>query len=120
LPLFERLYAGGDRSVRGYGLRRLGPRSAANDPIGGRSLLEGSIELRRSIWGDLGGAVFVDAGQVALAKLDPPIGDLKLGTGVGAFYKTPVGPLRLDIGFPLERPPGDAGWQLYFSIGQFF
>jgi translocation and assembly module TamA len=36
------------------------------------------------------------------------------------MYATPVGPLRLDLGFPLERPPGDSSWQLYFSIGQFY
>lgn len=120
LPLWERLYAGGERSVRGYGRRRLGPRSAANDPIGGRSLLEASIELRRRIWESLGGALFVDAGQVSRDRFDVPIGDLRYGTGFALFYQTPVGPLRLDLGFPLERPRGDAGWQLYFSIGQFY
>jgi outer membrane protein assembly complex protein YaeT len=120
LPLFERLYAGGEQSVRGYGRRRLGPRSAANDPIGGLSAVEGSLELRHPIWGALGGAIFVDAGQVSLDRYDPPVGNLKFGTGVAVTYTTPVGPLRLDLGFPLERPPGDASWQIYFSIGQFY
>ena len=120
LPLFERLYAGGEKSVRGYGRRRLGPRSSANDPIGGRSVVEASLELRRPILGPLGGAVFLDAGQVSLKKYDPPIGDLKLGYGFAVTYTTPVGPLRFDVGFPVERPPGDAAWQLYFSIGQFY
>ena len=120
LPLFERLYAGGEQSVRGYARRRLGPRSAANDPIGGLSAVEGSLELRHAIWGALGGAIFVDAGQVSLDKYDPPVGDLKYGTGFAVTYTTPVGPLRLDLGFPIERPPGDSAWQLYFSIGQFY
>ena len=120
LPLFERLYAGGEKSVRGYGRRRLGPRSTANDPIGGRSLVEGSLELRHSIVGALGGAIFFDGGQVSLKKYDPPVGDLKFGYGFALTYATPVGPLRFDIGFPVQRPSGDAAWQLYFSIGQFY
>jgi len=120
LPIFERLYAGGERSVRGYGRRRLGPRSGGNDPIGGLSALEGSAELRRPIWNGLGGAVFLDFGQVSARRFDVPIDDLKLATGIGLSYMTPVGPLRVDVGIPFERPPGDAAWQLYFSIGQFF
>jgi len=120
LPIFERLYAGGEKSVRGYGRRRLGPRSSANDPIGGLSAVEASLELRRPILGPLGGAIFLDAGQVSLKKYDPPIGDLKLGYGFALTYATPVGPLRFDVGFPVERPSGDAAWQLYFSIGQFY
>jgi outer membrane protein insertion porin family len=120
LPLFERLYAGGEQSVRGYGRRRLGPRDSDNNPIGGLSLVEASVELRRKIWGPLGGAVFFDAGQVSLNRFDPPVGDLKFGTGIAFTYATPVGPMRLDLGFPLERPPGDSSWQIYFSVGQFY
>ncbi|HSD10834.1 MAG TPA: BamA/TamA family outer membrane protein [Candidatus Binatia bacterium] len=120
LPLFERLYAGGEQSVRGYGRRRLGPRDSDNNPIGGLSSVEASIELRHQIWGPLGGAIFFDAGQVSLDRFDPPVGDLKFGTGIAFTYATPVGPMRFDLGFPLERPPGDSSWQLYFSIGQFY
>jgi outer membrane protein insertion porin family len=120
LPIFERLYAGGEGSVRGYGRRRLGPRDSANNPIGGESAVEASLELRHAIWGPLGGAVFLDAGQVSLNRWDPPVDDLQYGSGFAITYATPVGPLRFDIGFPFERPPGDAGWVLYFSIGQFY
>jgi outer membrane protein assembly complex protein YaeT len=120
LPLFERLYAGGEQSVRGYGRRRLGPRDSDNNPIGGLSSVEASIELRHGIWGPLGGAIFFDAGQVSLDRFDPPVNDLKFGTGIAFTYATPVGPMRFDLGFPLERPPGDSSWQLYFSIGQFY
>jgi outer membrane protein assembly complex protein YaeT len=120
LPIFERLYAGGEGSVRGYGRRRLGPRDSANNPIGGESAVEASLEIRHAIWGPLGGAVFLDAGQVSLDRWDPPVDDLKYGSGFAITYATPVGPLRFDIGFPFERPPGDAGWALYFSIGQFY
>ncbi|MGE5304522.1 MAG: outer membrane protein assembly factor BamA [Alphaproteobacteria bacterium] len=119
-PLFERFYAGGENSVRGYGRRRLGPLSASNDPLGGLSLLEGSVELRRPIWRELGGAVFVDFGQVALQPFDASVFNLKFSSGFGLSYNTPVGPARLDIGFPFQKPPGDRPWQIQFSIGSFF
>jgi outer membrane protein assembly complex protein YaeT len=120
IPLFERLYAGGERSVRGYGRRRLGPLSDADDPLGGLSLLEGSIELRRPLWRQLGGALFLDFGQVSLKAFDFVMDDLQFTAGVGVWYPTSVGPLRLDIGFPFNPPRGDQAWQLHFSIGQFF
>ncbi len=119
-PLFERFFAGGEKSVRGYGRRRLGPLSAADDPLGGLSLIEGSLELRRPIWRDLGGAVFLDFGQVSLRSFHLPLGNLKFSSGIGLSYATPVGPLRLDIGFPFDPPPGDRAWQIHFSIGAFF
>lgn len=102
LPLSERLYAGGEKSVRGYGRRKLGPRSAANDPIGGLSLFEGSLELRRPIWQALGGALFVDFGQVSRRAFDFPLTNVKFAAGFGLSYATPVGPVRVDIGFPFR------------------
>src|SRR5262249_26236755 len=110
VPLFERFYAGGTGSVRGYERRHVGP-LADGDPIGGRTLVETSAELRRTIVGKLGGALFVDAGQVGLHDDQLP-GDLQVGVGFGMRYSSPVGPIRLDIGFPLEKPPGDQAWQL--------
>ncbi len=120
LPLFERFYAGGEKSVRGYGRRRLGPISRADDPLGGLSLLEGSVELRRPLWRELGGALFLDFGQISTRSLDLPVDDLKFALGLGLSYTTPLGPLRLDVGFPLDPPKGDQAWQVHFSVGQFF
>jgi outer membrane translocation and assembly module TamA len=119
IPLFERFYAGGTNSVRGYERRHVGPR-VGGDPIGGRSLAEVSIELRHPITETIGGAVFVDAGQVSRRSFDLPFDDLDLGVGFGVSYKTPIGPLRVDLGFPLDRPRGDAGWQVHLSLGQAF
>jgi outer membrane translocation and assembly module TamA len=119
-PLFERFFAGGEKSVRGYGRRRLGPLSAANDPLGGLSLIEGSLELRRPIWRELSGAVFVDFGQVSLRPFDVPIDNVQFSSGFGFSYATPIGPLRLDIGFPFNPPRGDRPWQIHFSVGAFF
>lgn len=120
LPLFERFYSGGDKSVRGYGRRRLGPLSTSNEPLGGLSLVEGSLELRRPIWKELNGAVFVDFGQVSERSFDPPFANLQFSRGFGLSYSTPVGPLRLDIGFPFNPPRGDKPWQIHFSIGASF
>jgi outer membrane protein insertion porin family/translocation and assembly module TamA len=119
IPLFERFYAGGTNSVRGYERRHVGP-FLGGDPIGGRSLAEVSVELRRPITETIGGSVFVDAGQVSRRSFDLPFDDLDVGVGFGASYKTPVGPLRVDLGFPLDRPRGDAGWQIHLSLGQAF
>ena len=119
VPLFERLYAGGIGSVRGYERRHVGP-LIDDDPIGGRSLLEGSAELRHPVTERLGAAVFADAGQVSLASFDFPLDDLRYGFGFGLRYKSPVGPLRVDLGFPLEPPRGDARWQLHLSVGYVF
>jgi outer membrane protein assembly complex protein YaeT len=119
-PIFERFYSGGQNSVRGYERRRLGPLSAADEPLGGLSLIEGSLELRRPIWQALGGAVFLDFGQVSLRSFHIPVNDLRFSAGFGLSYTTPVGPIRLDIGFPFKPPPGDQPWQIHFSIGAFF
>jgi len=120
VPLFERLYAGGGNSVRGYGRNRLGPLSDSNDPIGGRSLIEGSLEVRRQFSQKIGGAIFLDFGYVSLRSFTFPLDALKYATGFGVRYTTPVGPLRLDLGFPFDPPSRDQHWQVHFSIGQFF
>jgi outer membrane protein assembly complex protein YaeT len=119
-PLFYRFYAGGEGSVRGYGYWRLGPKSTANVPLGGLSDIEGSIELRRQLWGNLGGALFLDCGQLSLHPYDLPVSNLRFGAGPALSYMTPVGPIRIDLGIPFRKPKGDQAWQVYFSIGQFF
>jgi outer membrane protein assembly complex protein YaeT len=122
VPLFERFYAGGINSVRGYDRRRVGPDASfiKDDPIGGRSIVESSVELQHPITEKIGWALFLDAGQISLDSYDFPIGDLQYGTGFGVRYKSPVGPLRLDIGFPVQPRPGDARWQVHVSVGQAF
>jgi len=120
LPISERLYAGGEKSVRGYARRKLGPLDARGNPIGGLSLIEGSVELRRPIWGPLGGALFIDFGQVSLRSFDLPVNDLKFGSGFGLNYQTPLGPLALYLGFPWRPPRGEASWKIYFSVGAYF
>ena len=90
--------AGGDNSVRGYGYRTLGP-TINGGVVGGRVLLTGSVELEHALLDRLPallGAVFVDAGDAAdrWNKLRPVV-----GVGVGLHYRSPVGPLRLDVAY---------------------
>jgi len=119
IPLFERFYAGGLNSVRGYGRRRIGPR-VGGDPVGGRSGVTWTLELRHPIRGDFAGVVFLDAGQVALDSYDFPFDDLRYGSGFGVRYNSPVGPISLDLGFGAQPPGDDQIWQIYVSLGSIF
>jgi outer membrane protein assembly complex protein YaeT len=119
VPIWERFYAGGLGSVRGYARRRVGP-LVDDEPIGGKSRVETSWELRHPITETIGAAGFVDAGQVTRASNRFPVDDMQVGVGLGARYISPVGPIRLDLGFPLDPRGDDASWQVYVSVGQTF
>ena len=120
LPLFRRLYAGGINSTRGYDRSLVGPLNEFGAPVGGRSLLEGSLELRAPIYKKVGGVVFLDLGEVRRRAFSYTLGDIELGAGFGVRYYTIVGPLRLDLGFPVDPPPGQPSWKVHFSVGQAF
>lgn len=114
----RRFYAGGGGSVRGYGYQSIGPRDGNNDPIGGKSLIEFSLEARVR-FGNFGVVPFVDAGNISTGTL-PDIGKLRVGAGIGARYYTSFGPIRIDVGTPLNPQPGDATVAVYVSLGQAF
>ena len=114
----RRLYAGGGGSVRGFGYQQLGPRDINNDPVGGRSLVEGAIEARYR-FGDYGIVPFFDVGQ-AYASTQPKFSDLRYGVGIGARYYTNFGPVRFDVATPLARRKGEGKVAIYISIGQAF
>jgi translocation and assembly module TamA len=119
IPADERFYAGGGGSIRGYAYQSVGPMKDGT-PVGGNYLIELSFELRLKISDQIGLVGFLDGGN-AFASPDPDFSQgLLWGTGVGLRYYTPVGPFRLDIGFPLDRRPGDDSFQLYVSLGQAF
>ena len=125
LPANLRFYAGGGGSVRGYSYQSLSPRFNGT-PIGGASLVELSTELRVRFTETLGGVVFVDGGN-AYTDSVPTFGkSLYYGAGVGLRYYSPLGPLRLDVGVPLNGSNIDGsgvdetGIQFYVSLGQAF
>ncbi|MGD9535660.1 MAG: autotransporter assembly complex family protein [Alphaproteobacteria bacterium] len=121
IPATKRLYAGGGGSVRGYAYQSVGPLDARNDPAGGRSLIEFNLEARFRIGESFGIVPFVDAGNVYDSVFPEFDGDLLWGAGLGFRYYTPIGPVRLDIAFPLNRRHGvDDILQFYATIGQAF
>ncbi|KUR70607.1 hypothetical protein AQZ52_15210 [Novosphingobium fuchskuhlense] len=118
----RRLYAGGGASVRGFAYQAVGPRDALGNPSGGRSLSEFSLEARVKT-GLMSGAVsvvpFVDAGTVGTTA-SPTINGLKIGMGLGVRYQTSFGPIRIDLGTPLNPAKGDSRIGVYVSLGQAF
>jgi translocation and assembly module TamA len=111
LPPELRFFAGGDRSVRGYGYQSLGDRDANGTPIGGRYLCTASVEFEREFIPAWSAAVFADAGDV-FSNGRP---NLSRGIGIGVRWASPVGPIRLDIGHGLDHP--DSSFELHISAG---
>lgn len=120
VPADERFYVGGAGSVRGYAYQSVGP-LVGNVSTGGRSLLEVSGEVRLRLSENLGLVAFLDGGT-AFDSTYPDFGEESVlwGAGVGLRYFTRVGPLRVDIGFPLDRRDFDNNFELYLSLGQSF
>jgi outer membrane protein insertion porin family len=117
IPLEERLFSGGSNSVRGWGRQELGP-TIDGDPVGGRSLFEGNVELRFPIYGILTGATFMDLGNVWLESFSYPLDDLRYSAGLGIRVTTPIGPIRLDFASPVFDD--DKTTQVHISVGQAF
>ena len=115
----RRFYAGGGASVRGYGFQSIGPRDPNNDPIGGRSLAEFAIEARVKAFGNFGIVPFFDGGNIYTGGL-PDFSGLRYGAGLGVRYYSNFGPIRVDVGTPLNPQPGDSRVAVYVSLGQAF
>lgn len=120
LPSNILFFAGGGGSVRGYGYRNIGIRTPTGDIIGGRSLVEGSAELRMMMTESIGVVGFVDAGIVGEDSMPDFRENTKVGVGFGLRYKTGLGPIRLDIAKPLNGQKGDPSLGFYIGIGQAF
>ena len=122
VPIFERFFAGGSRTIRGYDERKVGPLAATNDPIGGESILVGNIEYTIPVIEYIKLAVFIDSGNVWSKVQDFASGDYKSGAGLGLRIKTPIGPVNLDYGYPLNDEPGEEerSGKFYFSVSRGF
>ena len=142
VPPEDRFYLGGSNSVRGYDEASLGPRSveAGTSVVdGGEFMMLGNVELRYALpffgkW-NFGGAFFLDGGNVWAKASDvsgsdfdfvsepseTQLDDFRYGIGIGVRYNTPVGPIRVDYGFPLTPDIyTDEGGTFYLSLGQIF
>ncbi|MFH1394769.1 MAG: outer membrane protein assembly factor BamA [Candidatus Omnitrophota bacterium] len=125
VPIYERFYAGGATTIRGYKERGVGPRDSfdKNIVVGGKALLLGNAEVTFPIFKRLiKGAVFYDVGSVS-NQFSEMFKDTqyKQGVGVGVRVKTPIGPVKLDYGYPLNENEGDKKeGQFYFSVSHGF
>jgi len=128
LPASERFFAGGDNSVRGFPLDRLVNEQTITPsgfPTGGNSLIVLNTELRVDLFGKLQAAGFVDAGNVYLHSSDLSLVDLRPAAGFGVMYRSPVGPIRIDLGFNLSprhfaAGVDERGYVVHFQLGQPF
>jgi outer membrane translocation and assembly module TamA len=128
VPFSKKYFLGGASSVRGWGRYEVSPLGTSGLPIGGNTMLAFSTEMRMAFRGRIGGVLFLDAGNVWADHRSVDLGDVRYAVGPGLRYQTPVGPIRLDLGYQLN--PNDAlrvsgnpqlrRWRLHFSIGQAF
>lgn len=106
--------------MRGYRWQGVGPQYGnTRYAIGGTSIDAGSVEYRQRILHSFGMALFADAGQVGESSM-PFDGTLRVGTGAGVRYYTPIGPVRLDVAVPVNRAPQGDKWDLYIGLGEAF
>ncbi len=123
VPIYERYFAGGANTIRGYREQRVGPRDPGNQqPVGGDAYWIFNVEETFPIYPDLiKGAVFFDTGNVEEKIGDFGKGGLVSGAGVGVRIKTPIGPVKLDAGYPLDDIPQEKKkLRFYFNISQGF
>lgn len=119
VPADRRFFAGGGGSVRGFGYQEVGPQLADGTPLGGASLFESSVEVRRHVTGPWSAVGFIDAGSLGPTFV-PDFSQVDVGAGVGVRYDLGFAPLRLDIATPVTRRKGDPWVEFYISIGQSF
>jgi translocation and assembly module TamA len=120
IPANWRFYAGGGGSVRGYAYNELGPTVFWGAVVGGRSVFDASAELRVKVTDTIGVVPFFDIGNAFTSNFPTFNEPLFSAVGLGLRYYTSVGPIRLDVAFPLERHPGTGPVAIYVSIGQSF
>jgi outer membrane protein insertion porin family len=124
IPREERFFLGGGTSVRGFSQDGIGPIEVDSEgnriPLGGEAAFSYSLELRFPVWRGLGGALFQDGGAVWEDFDRIGFGDMRYSAGLGLRYRTPVGPLRLDWGYKLDREPNESPSEFHFLIGNVF
>jgi outer membrane protein insertion porin family len=113
MPIPERFFAGGDYSLRGFGVDEVRPE-------GGNGVLLGTAEVRIDTGGGFSAAAFTDVGNVYRLTSEMTLSDLRYTAGVGLRYRSALGPLRLDWGYKLDRREGESASHLHVTIGHAF
>ncbi|MDP8217919.1 MAG: outer membrane protein assembly factor BamA [Candidatus Theseobacter exili] len=121
VPIFERYFLGGANTLRGFKYRDVGPKDEFGEPIGGRLMVVGSSEITFPIITKVRGAVFYDTGNVWREFDDFALDDLKSGAGFGVRLDLPIGPIRLDMGYPIKKDEFvDYNERFHFNVGYSF
>ena len=127
IPIGERFFAGGRTSHRGFERDGLGVRgetllSPLEDPVpvGGNGLLLANLEYRFRLVGALGGTLFLDVGNVWSDWQEVDLSEVRTAIGLGVRYRSPVGPIRLEVGWKLDREPGESAAELFINLGNPF
>lgn len=119
-PIDLRLFSGGPNSVRSFDERELGPRSLKGDPLGGEAFWNASIEYTRKVKGPVNISAFYDVGQITeeYRKLNP--NDPSHALGLGLRFDLPIGPVRFEYGYNLNRKSDEPAGTFHFAIGASF
>jgi outer membrane protein insertion porin family len=120
VPLAERFFAGGSQTIRGFELDEAGPVDENGDPLGGEALLILNQEYRFPIWGPVRGVLFYDLGTVWATVDSIDLSELRHVLGTGVRLETPIGPIRFEYGWKVDRREGESPGAFYFSIGSLF
>lgn len=120
IPISQRFFLGGRNTVRGFRENSLGPRGKDGGIIGGDLSLLNNIELRRSMTESIQSLLFCDIGGLYLQEESISASALRIGTGVGVRYLSPLGPIGIDVGTPIDEREGEPSLRLHFRIGSMF
>src|SRR5438876_3247520 len=119
VPIFERLFLGGSNNLRGFPFREVGPQENG-EPIGGQSMWRTTVELTFPIIEKARGAVFYDTGFVNSSAWSFGFNHMASDVGIGLRLDLPIGPLRLDYGYPVMRDGYNGGGHFNFNVGYQF
>ena len=120
VPIYERLYLGGSNNLRGFPFREVGPQDSNGEPTGGQSMARTTIEWTFPIIEKARGAVFYDTGFVNTSSWAFGFNHIASDIGVGIRLDLPIGPLRLDYGYPIQRDGYNGGGHFNFNVGYQF
>jgi outer membrane protein insertion porin family len=120
VPIFDRLFLGGANNLRGFNFRDVGPKDEQGEPLGGQTLARITIEYTVPIITKVRGAIFYDTGFVNTNSYDFSTNHIASDVGVGLRLDLPIGPVRIDYGYPIQKDNNTNGGKINFNVGYQF